>query len=384
MGIKLGTIDELQVLSAFNPNRLAKSTLDNAPTILDDIPPIATTPDLSNKSESEHEQELINLPQSPSEIMTSPIPLPPAKTPIKRPKLSAADIDRMVAFWSHLGVNGTITHLFHQTIEHIWSVVPSNLPSLDPIAQVEHDRQPDPDEDLSWLVEEVQLLRTDDRLLWQTLDDLNAKVEDLKLTVLGDRSEIDLQAQEDSAATILQQAQRLTALQQENDRLTLELAEMKSKFDAIAAVFGGVPSAPVNTHKAPVSPEPISVPRPPLADAKVSKHTAKYERSLHMVDRVVTAAIAWNDKQDRSDRRLLLSLSGLKPLCLLLGAASQPAIQEVLSRRADELAQHHAKFALGQRHNAGIDLGDILRSIARDELRLDNWQDIYRTHLGSC
>ena len=95
-----------------------------------------------------------------------------------------------------------------------------------------------------------------------------------------------------------------------------------------------------------------------------------------MVDRVVSAAIAWNDQQDRSDRRLLLSLSGLKPLCLLLGAASQPAIQEVLSRRADELATHHSKFALGQRHNAGIDLGDILRSIARDELRLDNWQDV--------
>ena len=161
--------------------------MDNAPTSLDAITAIATTPDLSNKSESEHEQELIDLPRSPSEIMTSPIPLPPAKTPIKRPKLSAADIDRMVEFWSQLGVSGTITDLFHQTIEHIWSVVPSNLPSLDPIAQVEDDPQPNPDEDLYWLVQEVKLLRTDDRRLWQTLDDLNAKVEDLKLTVLGER-----------------------------------------------------------------------------------------------------------------------------------------------------------------------------------------------------
>ena len=65
--------------------------------------------------------------------------------------------------------------------------MPSNLPSLDPIAQVENDPQPDPDEDLYWLVQEVKLLRTDDRRLWQTLDDLNAKVEDLKLTVLGER-----------------------------------------------------------------------------------------------------------------------------------------------------------------------------------------------------
>jgi Telomere resolvase len=373
LGIKLGTIDDLQVLAAFNPNRLAKSTMDNVPTIVD-----ATTPDLSNKSESEHEQELIDLPQSPSEIMTSP-----AQIPIKRPKLSAADIDRMVEFWSQLEVSGTTSDLFHQTIEHLWSVVPEQQqaePATDEDDRVEIDFH----EDLRWLVDEVKSLRTNDENFTQSIADLHQIITTLKSDLLG---QIIASGQQRSGSAevpanlddrdpiITQQEQQLTALQQENDRLTLELAEMKSKFETIAAVFGGIPSAPLHTHEAVVSPEP-SVPRPPLADSKVTKHSAKYNRSLHMVDRVVTAAIAWNDQQDRSDRRLLLSLSGLKPLCLLLNAASQPAIQEVLSRRADELAAHHSKFALGQRHNAGIDLADVLKSIARDELKLDSWQNV--------
>jgi Telomere resolvase len=375
LGIKLGTFDDLQVLAAFNPqrlapsdsNRLAKSTMDHSPTIVD------PTPDLFDESKSELEP--LDLPPSPSEIMTSPI---------KRPKLSAADIDRMVDFWSRLDINGSTSDLFHQTIEHLWSVVPDRQPS-EPTTDADDRVEIDFHEDLRWLVDEVKSLRTNDENFSRSIADLHQIITTLKSDLLGQIIASGQQRSgsapvvtnlDDRDAIITQQEQQLSTLQQENDRLTLELADMKSKFDTIAAVFGGVPSAPVNTHAAPASPEPPSVPRPPVADSKVTKHSAKYERSLQMVDRVVSAAIAWNDRQDRSDRRLLLSLSGLKPLCLLLGAASQPAIQEVLSRRADELATHHSKFALGQRHNASIDLSEILRSIARDELHLPNWDTV--------
>lgn len=60
-----------------------------------------------------------------------------------------------------------------------------------------------------------------------------------------------------------------------------------------------------------------------------------------------------------------------------MGANYQPAPQEVLKEREEELEEHHSRLMIGTRHNAGVSKKDeVLRAISRDYLGLENWSEV--------
>jgi cell division protein FtsB len=74
---------------------------------------------------------------------------------------------------------------------------------------------------------------------------------------------------------------------------------------------------------------------------------------------------------------LAISIPAIKGIAGVMGAAYQKAIQEVLADREAELKELGDHWMLGSRHNATVrGKDDILKSIARENLGLENWQDV--------
>ncbi|MBD3886384.1 hypothetical protein IFO70_32370 [Phormidium tenue FACHB-886] len=87
--------------------------------------------------------------------------------------------------------------------------------------------------------------------------------------------------------------------------------------------------------------------------------------------------MSWNTSQDHSDTQLRISIPIIKALATPLGASYQSAIQQVLKERETELEEHHNRLMIGSRHNAGVrGKEEILKSIARDYLGVENWNDV--------
>lgn len=75
--------------------------------------------------------------------------------------------------------------------------------------------------------------------------------------------------------------------------------------------------------------------------------------------------------------QLRISIPTIKGLASAMGANYQPAIQEVLKERSEELEEHHSRLMIGTRHNAGVSKKDeVLRAISRDYLGLENWSEV--------
>jgi hypothetical protein len=274
----------------------------------------------------------------------------------KRPELSAADIDRMVAFWSQLNITGTISHLFHETIDRIWSVVPLDRQTLDLAA--------DADEDLSGIVAEVSQLSSTvaehDRFFNSSIEDIHRII-----AILSN----DRQSKDDSIVT--QQAEEISTLQQENHCLKLELAQIKSKFDTIASVIRGTaPVATTDIAQPPLSSPPTHKPsRTPLP--KTGIHSLD---SSTKIDMAIDAVIDWN--RNNTENRLRISIPLLRALCLPMGCASTKSIVPRLKAREEEVDLHHSCFHIGERENRYVDLSTVLPIIARDYLKLTNWADV--------
>ena len=75
--------------------------------------------------------------------------------------------------------------------------------------------------------------------------------------------------------------------------------------------------------------------------------------------------------------RVRISNPAIKVFARLLKANTQSSIDLVLDLRAEELDRHHQDLFIGSRANKYLaDRDLIFKSIARDYLHLDHWQDV--------
>lgn len=94
------------------------------------------------------------------------------------------------------------------------------------------------------------------------------------------------------------------------------------------------------------------------------------------INKIVNAIISWNVNQSQSNCRLRISNPIIKSLTLAMNVTNQQAIQAVMENRGEELELHHRALTIGERHNRRVDTTNVLRVIARDILKLDNWETI--------
>lgn len=93
--------------------------------------------------------------------------------------------------------------------------------------------------------------------------------------------------------------------------------------------------------------------------------------------KTIDALISWNNSQSTSETQLRISIPTIKALASAFGANYQPAIQNVLKDRENELDQLHTRFLLGSRYNVTVhNRTEILQAIANDFLLLDHWQEV--------
>ncbi|WP_346294075.1 hypothetical protein [Sphaerothrix gracilis] len=99
------------------------------------------------------------------------------------------------------------------------------------------------------------------------------------------------------------------------------------------------------------------------------------------VEEIVEAIIDWNDEQKNSEQKIRISFPSVKSLALLLGAGSQPVIREVMKAKSAEIKTAHREHGLTSRHNRRVSNKDsILQAIARDKLKLPNWEEAQYTN----
>lgn len=388
LGIKLGSLPQLQVITAFQQpsNSLQLSTMDiNIATIdkeinilidMDEKSPaidkeVDCTSDLGDRSPNPE----VTSSTAPRFLNDAPVPLTPddlptvesAQTPSenatsaiapiarkhKRPPLLVEDLERMTMLMAQQGVFGSPADLFHQL--------------LDAFEQSQHQHQAQPQQGLEvirWFTIEIDSLRA-------TIDQLEQERDFLQASALP--------------------TDELESLKTENAQLKEQLQTTQSRLDSIyqllehsADATAPTPTAsptPVSTTLATSSPPPPSTAETPTTLSlapKPAKPSRSPTETAQKINQIVDAMIRWNSSQQDHKRLIRISIPPVKALASALGANYQPTIQQVLKEREDELNQLHARLMLGFRHNATVPRKDeLLAAIARDYLNLDNWSDVH-------
>jgi hypothetical protein len=351
LGIKLGTLPELQIIEAF---RKEKSILE---TIND-----------KDKEVSQEDNSL--LPDSPEETVinndslslteTTPMAKPSAKPKARRPEVHAEDWEEMVNLMARRGVMGATPDVFHALVE------------VFKLAESEQQQQQvrtvsELTSSLSWFTDRIDQLE-------KTCSELQQEREQLRVT-----------------QTVTEE---LEQLRQENAQLKQDLHQTRSQLHGIQKLLGmeangaTALASPSNSTPATIThiaaaqigsdnhttPTTSTQPKEPKPEAQTRRNRGETEEKLnHIID----ALISWNTSQEDSDTQLRISIPTIKGLASALGANYQRAIQEVLKERAGELDEHHSRLMIGTRHNAGVSKKDeVLRAIAHQYLGLENWQQV--------
>lgn len=277
-------------------------------------------------------------------------------------------------------------HGYQQAVEHLLQLLDSGafplaeLPppepeqtEIKPTTAPANPAQPPENQVASWFITEIERLRE-------------------QLT--------QLQQERDQAVALAQQAQHLQQsiqhLEQENAQLKLQAQRFES---ARLALLGGtaiesngaMAQPSLNLSTSPQPPIAASIPTPaatttvqPIAPQAQTEPAATPKRSragaqetAAKINEIIDAMIRWNTGTGDIDQMIRISIPPIKAIASAIGANYQPVIQQVLKERAEELDKHHSDLLLGVRHNAGVkDKTGILKTIARDYLGVENWQEI--------
>jgi hypothetical protein len=274
----------------------------------------------------------------------------PSKPKVKRPDLLAQDLERMFALMAQLGIGGNSAEVFHALLNAFEQgqvfQQQQHTQTIQEVAQT-----------LNWFTSEIEQLRSQLKALEQERDQLK-----------GDRSS----------------TEDLARLQAENQQLRAELNQTRSRLEGIQNLLGGTQGqqpAPIST----IDPQPVIAPTPPATngeqtDTRRSPQPKSAQAptrrggqdTITKINQIVDALIRWNSNQQDAQQQLRISIPIIKELASLIGANYQPAIQQVLKDREQELDNHHSQFMLGFRHNASVFQKDeILKRIASQFLQLD-------------
>jgi hypothetical protein len=278
---------------------------------------------------------------------------------------------------------------------------------------------PQPDPNITWFIAEIQTLRdrihtleSDNEALkaamtqphgLQPANDLASDLVTLQhdwATAANERDRLTAENETLKAnwANAANEVERLTAL---NQSLESHLAMFRSVLDGVEQItilsppaagtpippaagtafhfydeFASTPLADVEAAIANLPPSPIDKPHriPIPSPAKKSTSTHWSPETESSVNRAIDAVIAWNEHHQND--RLRASIDLLGDLCRPMGANHRIAISLILKSRASELQAHYQLFKIGERDNRFVNLSEILPLVARDYLKLENWQDV--------
>lgn len=185
-------------------------------------------------------------------------------------------------------------------------------------------------------------------------------------------------------------------LKEELSKLQNELNQTRSKLEDAVQQFLGQPnrttsastSAQPETIAITIPPSTVNLPAPaetsapakagePITESQTQRRRRNWRKRNDRINQCIDALMSWNTDQESSDTQLRISISTVKSLASAMGASYQPAIQEVMKQREEELKEHHDHLLIGTRHNARVLQKDkVLQAIARDYLGLPNWKDV--------
>ncbi|NEQ25466.1 MAG: hypothetical protein F6K28_41660, partial [Microcoleus sp. SIO2G3] len=355
LGIKLGMLPGLEIIDAF---RKPQPTQETQSMTQETTPTPAAQPETAIETAAEpvpvqtETAPEVATPTEPTESAAAPEPTEKRRT--KHPKLYAEDVDRMMALMLKRGITGAIADVF-QTL-------------LDTFEQQAATTQQ----------QQLESMGEMGKALNRFLD----KIEVLETTVSN------LQAERDQLQANQEQLAQLQDLQAENQRLRshleqvqAELADPRKMLERVLAQqsISPTPTEPIAPKPAPASPAPIApgAPRRSPPPKPQAEPAATRGDKAEIIDQIIEAMISYNTSQERTDTMLRISFPAIKGIASAMGASYQTTIQEGIKARQADLEALHNQLKLGKRHNATVPRkNDLLQSIARENLGLENWEEV--------
>ena len=274
LGIKLGHIEDLQVIMAF---RKPEETAVMAQMADDDAEEeIVNEPEITEERE---EEETTMTPEADTQ-----------KQATKRPQLYADDIDRLTTLMAQEGVTGATAELLHALLNAYEQQQQGQVETVGEVAQT-----------FNWFTDEIDTLR--------------AQI-------------LDLKTERDRLAARQPENTGLNELKTENAQLREQLRETTTQLNGIQALLGGGPS-----DVAPAQPtaavQPVASPPTAKATTKtVAKSAAPTNDQIGSqtkIEGIIEDIIKWNTAQEDPDERLRISVAVVKALGGLVGASYQSA-----------------------------------------------------------
>jgi hypothetical protein len=377
LGIKLGQLPGLQTIEAFRK-----------PSDTQEMQPMEETAVTSVTVESlviepqieaaAGEMNTIAAHNTPTPQPTPATPEEPAmnksaqKRRTTRPHLYPDDLNEMTAMMKQRGITGGMADVFHALIE-----------AFQQQGKAQQQQQ-------------VEGFGEMGKALNRFLD----KIQALELTVRELEAERD-SAKRDEVVRLLanqEQLSELQLLQAENQQLRSQLQQVQAELNDPRKMLERVlaqsaaataPTEPANSiapaahsNIAPASSpaqKPAKETRFREAPSKPSSEpkSRSLDETKQKIGQIIDAIVCWNQSQPTSSTMLAISIPAIKGIATAIGAGYQKAIQEVLAEREDELKDLGDHWMLGSRHNATVRGKDeILKSIARENMGLENWENV--------
>lgn len=352
LGIKLGTLPELEIIKAFRKEKPGMET------VIVDKDKELNQENLSDRSTASEEPAIEN------NLLTNEttMPKPTVKSKTRRPELHADDLKEMTALMARRGIVGSASEVFHALLE-VFKMGESEQQQRQTRTVSELTSS------LTWFTDRIDALEKTCQQLQEERDRLQ------------------------TAQTTLEELNRL---RNENIQLKQKLEETESQLQGIKKFLGmganGAVAAPQTqavsqpvAHQIPVQStvqaQSMTYVDPSTSQAREQKPGPPTRRNRGETDeklnQIIDALIAWNTSQESSDSQMRISIPTIKGLASAMGANYQKAIQNILKDRENELEEHHSRLLIGIRHNAGVIRKDkVLQAIARDYLGLENWQEV--------
>lgn len=283
------------------------------------------------------------------------MPSTTAERTMKRPMLYAEDLELMQRLMAERQVTGNPAEVFRALLETF--ITETQATKRQEVATLSDFAQT-----LNWFTNRVSQLEQERDQLQQEHEHAQTQPQDTH----------------EQETEIAQLRERSAQLEERNAQLEQELEATQSRLDRIHSLLGGNGSSSdtPQTTKTTDSDQNHRTASTAIAEPATIAKKRDSNDSITNITAIVDAIIQWNKDQERSERRLQISFPSVKSLAVLMGSGSQPAIREVMEQKAAEIDAVHQRFMMGSRHNRSVrDKDGVLKAIAREYLKLSNWDD---------
>lgn len=368
LGIKLGKLPNLHIIDAF------RKPSPNISIYIDNNEQITSKNNDIDREEKENEplHDRAPLPQDSNNLTASNSPqlLPNSSTatteitmtsthnaPIKRAEIFADDLDEITRFMAKQGVSGKPKDLFHALVLTLDSIHDDYIKQSQAHTQLMSEFT----SNMRWFTDRIDNLE-------HSLQLLKSDNEQLKHNYQL------LQQENNTLKNNSTSSNQLTHLEEQNQQLKQQLADTQNKLQYIHKLLGVPqpidPTQQQQDQTIEPTQAPSKQPKQPKPDASPKKSD-----TLQKIHQIIDAMIAWNTSQKLSMNQLRISIPMIKVLANAIGANYQPAIQQAIQEREQELDELHNRLMLGTRHNATVRKEQILEKIQQQYLGVNPTQE---------